>query len=181
MRNMSIAAAFAATIIAGGCATTTPVDTQQMAVQAAQDAQVAAVARTANTGEVQQGEVARDRATNAEVRQFATMMVEDHTRANQELETLASTRGIAFAEGAATDTLRRNAETSVSNLRQYSGVELDRAYIRHQVELHQYLLNVIDQNLLPATSDAEMRTYLQTMRGSVATHLEQARQISGRL
>lgn len=181
MRHITLAAVLAATVLTGGCAMMTTVDTQQVATQAAQDAQVAAVTRTINNGEIQMAQVARDRATNTAVRDLATMIINDHTRSNQELETLVSTRGLTYAEGSATDTLRRNAETSTTNLRQYTGVEFDRAYARSQVDMHQYVLNVIDQNLLPVTTDAQLRTHLQSTRAAVATHLERARQIWGQL
>src|SRR5215470_18540480 len=52
----------------------------------------------ANDGlaEVQLGQMAADRATNPEVKRFGQRMVTDHTKANQELMTLAQSQNISI-------------------------------------------------------------------------------------
>lgn len=69
----------------------------------------------------------------------------------------------------------------MTNLATYSGAAFDRAYMRSQVDLHQWLLTSLDTVLIPSARTPEVRTLLQTQRASVAAHLEQARSIHGRL
>jgi putative membrane protein len=52
---------------------------------------------TASTAEVELGRIAADRASNPEVKQFAQKMVDDHTKANDELASLASQHSIQVA------------------------------------------------------------------------------------
>ena len=44
---------------------------------------------TVNTGEIEAGQLATDKATNAQVKQYAQMMVTDHRRANQMVDSTA--------------------------------------------------------------------------------------------
>lgn len=49
--------------------------------------------------EVMHGRLAVERASNDEVKNFAQQMIDDHTKANQELMQLATTRGITLSNG----------------------------------------------------------------------------------
>src|SRR6184192_958807 len=50
------------------------------------DPQIAMVMRVANLAEVREGEVAREKSGNSTVREFATMMVTEHTSQNNKAE-----------------------------------------------------------------------------------------------
>ena len=54
------------------------------------------IQKTASAGihEVKLGEIANDRAMDPEVKQFATRMVTDHTKANRELKAVAEQMGV---------------------------------------------------------------------------------------
>lgn len=145
------------------------------------ESDIAAIVATANEGEIQQGNTASSRATSSEVRSFAQMMVTDHTRALEEGRAVFAARGISPAENDTSRTLRENSQRTVTNLATYTGAAFDRAYMRSQVDLHQWLLTSLDTVLIPSARTPEVRTLLQNQRGSVAAHLEQARAIHGRL
>jgi putative membrane protein len=168
------------TLILGACAATTGMGSAQQAA-GGHDSWVAGMVATANEGEVQQGTAAASRATNADVRAFAQMMVTDHTNALQALRDTASRAGVTPQESDASRTLRDASQETVRNLGTYTGASFDRRYMQSQVDLHQWLLNQLDTVLIPSTSNAEMRSLLQTQRASVAAHLQQATQIRGRL
>ncbi len=55
-------------------------------------------ASEAGMSEVRQGQMAVQRASSEKVKQFAQQMVDDHTKANQELMQLASTKGITLPQ-----------------------------------------------------------------------------------
>jgi putative membrane protein len=132
---------------------------------------------TANEGEVQQGNAASARATSADVRSFAQMMVSDHTMAMNNGRDVFSRNGITPSENATTRTLRETSQRTVTNLNTYSGPAFDRTYMQSQVDLHQWLLTSLDTALIPSAMNPEVRSLLQTQRASVATHLDRARQI----
>lgn len=141
------------------------------------ESDVAGIVMTANEGEVQQGNVALSRATSADVRAFAQMMVADHTAAMNTGRDVFSRNGITPAENGTTRELRETSQRTVTNLGTYTGTAFDRTYMQSQVDLHQWLLTSLDTALIPSATRPAVRSLLQTQRASVATHLDRARQI----
>lgn len=139
------------------------------------DPEIVAIMRTSNTGEVQTSEPAVSRATNAAGRQFAQRMITEHAAANERLMGL----GIAPMENDVSRRLAQSAQETARVLQQYSGAALDRTYMDAQIRLHEYTLNTLDASLIPSARSRSLRAMLQQMRGAVAQHLEQARQIRG--
>lgn len=161
------------------CATTT--DTMEPRPGSTPEGDIAAILTAANEGEVQQGQAASTRATNADVRAFAQMMVTDHTAALNTARDTFNRAGINPSDNNISTTLRTNSQTAVTNLNTYSGPAFDRTYMQTQVDLHSWLLNALDTALIPSAVTPELRTLLQTQRASVATHLDRARAILGGL
>lgn len=171
MRMLATAAALLLTI---SCATT---DTTGDAVAGAHPAgDIAAIVVAANEGEVQQGQAASTRATSADVRAFAQMMVTDHSAALTAARDAFARNGVTPADNDTSRALRANSQRTVTNLATYSGTAFDREYMRTQVALHQWLLTTLDTALIPSAR-GELRTLLETQRGSVAAHLDRARTI----
>jgi putative membrane protein len=145
------------------------------------EAEIAAIMTAANEGEIQQGQAASARATNADVRSFAQMMVTDHTNALNTARDTFNRTAITPADNNISTTLRTNSQTTVRNLDTYTGAAYDRMYMQTQVDLHSWLLRQLDNNLIPSARTPELRTLLQTQRGSVAAHLDRAQAILGGL
>jgi putative membrane protein len=166
-------------LLLAGCATTTTTDATMAG--ALPESDIAAIVNTANEGEIQQGNAAASRATSADVRAFAQMMVADHTTALSNARTVFSANNITPADNDTSRTLRAESQRTVTNLATYSGAAFDRTYMRTQVDLHQWLLTSLDTVLIPSARTPAVRELLQTQRGSVAAHLERARTILGGL
>jgi putative membrane protein len=81
--------------------------------------------------EVQAGNLALQKATSADVKSFAQRMVTDHSKANEELSQLATTKGIALPTE-----LAGEHKTAMYHLSSLSGTEFDKAYMTHMVEDH---------------------------------------------
>lgn len=144
------------------------------------ESDIAAIVVAANEGEIEQGNVAASRATNADVRAFGQMMVADHTQALNMGREVFARRGVTPADNTTSQQLRTNSRTTVENLNRWTGRDFDRRYMQSQVDLHQWLLTNLDQLLIPS-SRGETRQLLTTQRASVAQHLERARSILGAL
>ena len=170
-RNISLIAA--AALVLSACATTA----YEPMPGALPPSDVAGIVMTANEGEIQQGQAASQKATNAQVREFAQMMVTDHTNANNTARDVFSREGISPGENDTTRTLSSNSRRTVTNLNTYSGAAFDREYMRTQVAMHEWTLNALDNLLIPSSTSADVRSMLQTQRAAVAAHLERARQI----
>ena len=166
-------------MIAAGCATTDT--TAPMMPGAMTDGEVAAVLQTANEGEVMHGQAATTRATNAEVRAFAQMMVTDHTAANEQLRNFLASNNMTASGTSESAALRDSAQRTLAALNTYSGANFDRQYMASQVAMHQWVLNSLDSTLIPSTRNSGLRTWLQGQRSAIATHLDRARRIQSGL
>jgi putative membrane protein len=81
--------------------------------------------------EVEMGKLAQQKASDAQVKDFAQRMVTDHTKANQELMSLASSKG-AQPPAALDRSHRKDAE----KMGKKSGADFDRDYMASQVTDH---------------------------------------------
>jgi len=82
--------------------------------------------------EVELGKVAAEKASSPEVKQFAQKMVDDHTKANEQLKQIASKSNIPIA-----DTLDSKHQSRIDKLSKLSGPDFDKAYVKDQVKDHE--------------------------------------------
>jgi putative membrane protein len=137
---------------------------------------IAAIMFAANQGEIDQATAALPKLSSSDVRDFAQMMIRDHTDALTNVRNIMSTNHIIQHE-AASDAiqLRNQSKQLVTNYNTASGT-IDRSYMADQVRVHEKLLNMLDASLIPS-SRGDVRTLLEVQRGSVAAHLDRARAI----
>lgn len=81
--------------------------------------------------EVQLGQLAQTNASSAEVKNFAKMMVDDHTKANDELKAAATAKNISLP-GALSDKNQKKYDDLVGK----NGEDFDKAYIDFMVDDH---------------------------------------------
>jgi putative membrane protein len=141
------------------------------------DSDIAAIVTNANQGEIDQAQVALTKASSPEVRAFAQMMITDHGNALTQARDLFSRKNITATDNDVSRNLVSNSQQTITAVSSYNGSEFDRQYIQSQVDVHQWLLNTLDQTLIPSAQNRDLRTFLQTQRTAVATHLDRARQI----
>lgn len=82
--------------------------------------------------EVELGRMASTKAQNAEVKQFGQQMTADHTRANNELKTLAAGKNVTLP----TDVGAAHKAT-MDKLSKLSGAEFDKEYVKAMVADHE--------------------------------------------
>ena len=124
-----------------------------------------------------QANAALSKATSTDVRNFAQMMVTDHTNALNTAQSLFSSHNITATDNTTSTNLRNGSQQTITALNTYSRSSFDRTYMQAQVDAHQWLLNTLDSTLIPSAHSSAVRTLLQTQRGTVASHLDRARQI----
>lgn len=118
--------------------------------------------------EVKAGDVARQRASSAEVKSFAERMVTDHSKANAELAQLATAKGVALPTE-----LQGEPERAFEHLRTLTGAELERAYMQHMVEDHQKDVAEFEKASASA-QDPEVKAWAAKTLPTLREHLEQA-------
>jgi putative membrane protein len=108
-------------------------------------------------------------------------MITDHTAVNQQASDLVGRLGVTPQDNATSQALRQGGEDSRQQLDALSGAAYDRAYMQHEVEYHQQVLDALDQQLIPGAQNAELKDLLQKSRPAFEAHLEMAKQIAGQL
>lgn len=138
------------------------------------DADIAAIVVAANTIDIKYGEIARERATNAQVKQFAETMIKDHTAVNQSAVELVTRLGVKPTENDVSRSLEAQAASMRETLMSKSGKEFDKAYIDNEVAYHRAVLQAIDETLIPNASNAELKQTLVNVRPAIEAHMKHA-------
>lgn len=141
------------------------------------DAEVAHVAVTANTIDVELGKFAASRSSNRDVREFATTMRRDHTAVNQKAAALATRLGVTPKDNGVSQSLLKGAADARTALERLTGTAFDRAYMDREVAYHQAVLDALDGLLIPTTSNADLKKLLEEARPAFAAHLAYAKQV----
>lgn len=141
------------------------------------DPEVAHVAVTANSIDIDLAKFAETRSRDAAVRQFAATMITDHSAVNAQAAALAAKLGVTPLDNAVSQSLLTGAKQARTSLKAVHGAAFDRAYVDREIAYHQAVLDALDKLLIPTTENAELRQLLVDVRPAVAAHLEHAKQI----
>jgi len=150
----------------------------QAATQDLSDPEVAHVAVTANSIDIDLARFAQTRTHNADVRQFAATMITDHSAVNAQAVALAGKLGVTPKDNAVSQSLLTGATTARASLEHLQGAAFDRAYIDREVAYHQAVLDALDGLLIPTTSNPDLKALLVQVRPAIAAHLDHAKILS---
>lgn len=121
----------------------------------------------ANTMEIQLSKLATKKAVSPKVKQVAAKLVSDHTGNREQAEALAQKLNISLTPPAtATDSA-----ALPPDLQDKSGAEFDKAFVQHEIHEHQTNIDKIQNQLLPAAQDDQIKAYLQKTLPEMQRHL----------
>jgi putative membrane protein len=132
------------------------------------DEQFVMSAARANLAEVELGKIGETKASNAEVKRFAKRMVDDHSKALDELKTVASKADITLP----TAPDRRDLSLK-SRLDKLTGGAFDRAYMRAMVKDHRHDVAAFRVEKMHA-KDANVKQYAASTLPVLEEHLKLA-------
>jgi putative membrane protein len=121
--------------------------------------------------EIAAGNLAKDQASDAAVKDYAQMMVTDHTAMSQQVQDAA---GTADAAAPAPD------PTATADLQGKSGADFDRAYIDMMVMDHQKAVAIFENAAQNASTD-EAKALAQGALPKLRDHLQKAQDLQSRL
>ena len=130
------------------------------------DAKFAVDAANGGMAEVALGKLAEGKAVNAKVKEFATMMVADHTKANDELMALAQSKNITLPQAVSSDK-----QATMDNLTKKSGSDFDKAYVDQMVDDHKKTISLFEDASKNA-KDADIKAFVDKTLPTLRTHLE---------
>jgi putative membrane protein len=145
------------------------------------DPEVAHVAVTANSIDIELGRLAEAKARRKEVREFAATMVRDHGAVNAQAGALAARLGVSPADNAVSRSLQAGAAEARKGLEKVGEVDFDKAYLAREVGYHQAVLDALDGVLIPTTEHPELRKLLVAVRPAIAAHLAHAKHLQATL
>jgi putative membrane protein len=120
--------------------------------------------------EVELGKLAADHAKNDEVKKFAQRMVDDHSKANDQLKSIADAKGIKLPE-ADTDATHK---AMMRRLEKLNGAAFDRAYMQMMVGDHVKDVNEFKKES-NAGRDPQVKSFASSTLPTLEEHLQQAR------
>lgn len=138
------------------------------------DQQFAIEAAHGGMAEVQLGRLALERSRNPEVKQFAQQMIDEHTRANQELMQIASRKGITLPT-----TPGPKYEAAMQQLMQLSGDAFDTAYMG-DAGINSHLESIgLYQRQAALGQDPDLRAFAGRILPRIQGHFEMASAMTG--
>ncbi|MFL6606546.1 MAG: DUF4142 domain-containing protein [Steroidobacteraceae bacterium] len=145
------------------------------------DPQIAAIVVAANQVDIDAGKLAKAKSSSKEVKEFAELMVKDHTGVNQSATELVKKLHVTPESNSTSESLQQGGEQNVATLKGLSGKSFDRAYVDHEVAYHQTVLDAVDKTLIPSAHNAELKALLVKVRPAFVAHLEHAKQLQASL
>lgn len=139
------------------------------------DSKFATDAANANLAEVALGKLAGTKSANAQVKNFAEMMVKDHTKANDDLMGIAKEKNITLPAAPDADHQKK-----LDDLSKLSGKDFDKAYIDAMVDGHKKVLDMM-KIASDKCSDSELKAFAAKMVSPVQMHLDAATKIQASL
>jgi len=125
--------------------------------------------------EVEMGKLAATKAASADVKKFAQMMVDDHTKANNDLKALATKKGMAVP----TD-LDSSHKATMDDLREQNGADFDKAYVEEMVDDHEEDVAKFEDEAKNAT-DPDVRAFAQKTLPTLQKHLDAIKSIQAKM
>ncbi len=120
--------------------------------------------------EVELGKLATQKASNSDVKSFGQMMVDDHTKANDELKSIASSKGIDVPSD-----LDAKAKAQKARLEKLSGDEFDRAYLRDMEKDHRKDAAEFKREA-NSGKDQQLKDFASKTLQTIEKHLQHAEQ-----
>ena len=126
------------------------------------DPQIAAIVVTANQVDIDAGKLAVSKAQSKDVKEFAQLMITDHSGVNKSATELVTKLHVTPQSNPTSQSLQKGGDDNMAALTQLSGSVFDRAYVDHEVAYHQAVLDAVDATLIPSAQNAELKGLLET-------------------
>jgi putative membrane protein len=120
--------------------------------------------------EVNMGNVAASKATNADVKAFGNRMVTDHSKANDELKQLASTKGVTLPADVNDEQKKTMDTISAKN-----GKDFDKDYMDDMVKDHEKDVAEFEKESKNA-KDADLKAWVTKTLPTLQGHLKMAKE-----
>lgn len=145
------------------------------------DAEIAHIVVTANAVDIDAGKLGVKKAKSKEVKEFAQLMITDHTAVNKQATDLAKKLQVTPKDNPTSISLATGGKENIAKLKKLRGADFDKEYVHHEVAYHQAVLDAIDQVLVPNAKNEELKNLILKVRPAIDAHLKHAETLDAKL
>ena len=135
------------------------------------DAEFAVAAANGGMAEVALSKIAEEKATDPKVKEFAKQMIKDHSKANDELKTLASSKNITLPSAP-----NEEKQKAASDLGGMSGSDFDKAYISQMKKDHDQTVKLFE-DAQKDVKDADLKAFIEKTLPVIKAHAEHVKSL----
>ncbi len=128
-----------------------------------------------NMAEVELGKMASTKAASNDVKQFGQKMVEDHSKANDELKQLAAQKKVMLPP----DVMPGHKQL-MEKLSKLSGADFDKEYVAAMVADHEKDVAAFE-NVSKTAADADVKAFATKTLPTLKMHLEMIKAMAGKM
>ncbi len=162
-----LAAAFAVPTVAAHSQATAP---------KLDDPTIVAIFDAANTYDMETGSLAVRKGHSKVVRDFGAMLVRDHRNVRQQGRDLA--KSLKVTPTPPRDfPLAKAHLAAMRSLRGLKGRAFDRAFLKHEVDFHNAVIDAVTHTLLPATQNAQLKDLETKVAPAFVAHRDRAQSL----
>jgi putative membrane protein len=145
------------------------------------DPQIAHIAYTAGQIDIQAAKLALKQSKNKDVRDFATDMERDHKAVNDKALALVKKLNVTPQDNDTSKALSKQAADKRAQLAKLKGGAFDKAYIDNEVAYHKTVNDALQNTLIPAATNPELKDLLTTGLKIFQGHQQHAEQVAAKL
>ena len=149
--------------------------------QAINDAQIASVVVTANQVDIDAGKLAHTTSTNADVKKFAQLMIDDHTGVNKSATELVTRLKVTPEDNPTSQALSNGAAAELAKLAALDGAAFDKAYVSNEVAFHGTVNGALKSTLIPSADNPQLKSLLETGLTLFTEHQHHAEHLASEL
>jgi len=166
MKPQTTIISIAATVILSGCSLFQSV----MPGTTLSDANVLAMLNVINLSEIDSADLAKEKSSSAEIRIFASQMLNEHTAMLQESRQLAQQINVDDSQMPALAlTVGKRHQEMMEELRSLSGANFDQAYLKYQIQMHKQAIDLV-QHTADSAGDFRLQYHLEQLLQDLMIH-----------
>ena len=132
------------------------------------------VTKATNGGmyEVESSKQALEKAKDASVKQFAQRMIDDHSKANKEIESIAAKNGVNVPKN-----LDKAHAAKLKTLSAAKGTAFDRTYVQQQTDAHRQAVTLF-RDYAAKGENAELKAFAGQTLPTLESHTKEVQELS---
>lgn len=158
----------ASTVLVGCVTATNPAKAEKD--KGPNDLEIAHIAYTAGNIDIRYAHMALAISENPEIRQFAELMVRDHTAVNNKALALVSKLQITPQDNPTSQQLSQRANDIRNELAQLRGDAFDKRYAANELEYHKFVNNAVENAFIPNAKNEELKSLLSAALQTFKAH-----------